>query len=264
MAPQRLPASAITRAEILIVGNEILSGKVADQHTAFLCREFRTLGVDVRRVAVLPDEVDTIAEAVQAAWGRADLIVTTGGVGPTHDDVTLAGVAQGLNRPLVRHPVLAELVREIYGASNTPYVERLADVPEGAVLISAEGMRVPVIAVEKLYIFPGVPEIFRRKFDAIKTRFRSEPFHLRTIYLRVGEEPVAALLYDVAGMFPALALGSYPVLDRPAYRTRLTLESKDAAYLNTAFESLMARLPAGAVVSVDREPPAPEGTGSGG
>ncbi len=253
-ASGRSPTPPIPRAEILIIGNEILSGKVPDEHAAFLCREFRALGVDVRRVVVLPDDVEAIAEAVRTAWDRADLIVTTGGVGPTHDDVTLAGVARGLDRPLARDPGLADLVRQVYGVSDNPHVNRLADVPQGATLLAAHGMRVPVIAVDKVYIFPGVPEIFRRKFHAIKARFRSAPFHLRTIYLRVGEEPIAELLYDVVGAFPDLALGSYPAVDRPEYRTKLTLESKDEAYLNAAFEFIIARLPAGAVVAVDREP----------
>jgi len=252
--PNRSATPATPRAEILIIGNEILSGKVADEHAAFLCREFRSLGVDVRHVAVLPDDVDAIAEAVRIAWDRADLIVTTGGVGPTHDDVTLAGIAKGLRRPLVRHPTLEGLVRDVYGVSGNPHVNRLADVPEGAELLVAEGMRVPVIAVDKLYVFPGVPEVFRRKFHAIKMRFRTEPFHVKVIYLRVGEELVAGLLFDVAREFPDLALGSYPAVDRPAYRTKITLESKDAAYLHSAFAYVMARLPAEAVVEVDREP----------
>lgn len=243
-----------TRAEILIIGNEILTGKVVDEHIPFLCREFRALGVEVRRVLVLPDEVESIADAVRAAWGRADLIVTTGGVGPTHDDVTMAGVAQGLGRPLVRNPRLAELVLEIYGRSDDPYLERLADVPAGATLIAAEGLRVPVIVVEKLYVFPGVPEVLRRKFNAIKSRFQTAPFHLRTIHLGIGEEAIAGILYDAARQFPELSLGSYPVIKRGGYRTRLTLESKDAAYLDTAFQYVMARLPAGSVVAVDREP----------
>jgi molybdenum cofactor synthesis domain-containing protein len=243
-----------TRAEILIIGNEILSGKVPDEHAAFLCRELHNLGVDVRRVVVLPDEVHTIAEAVRAAWDRADLIMTTGGVGPTHDDVTIEGIAEGLGRRLVRHPVLAQLVRDVYGASDDPYVARLADVPEGATLIAAEGLRVPVLAVEKIYVFPGVPEVFRRKFHAIKARFQNAPFHLRTIYLGVGEESVAAVLYDAAARHPDVALGSYPVGTRGAYRVRLTLESKDKTRLEAAFSFVTAHLPVGSVVSIDREP----------
>jgi molybdenum cofactor synthesis domain-containing protein len=243
-----------TRAEILIIGNEILSGKVADEHAAFLCREFRALGVDVRRVVVLPDDVEVIAEAVRAAWARADLIVTTGGVGPTHDDVTIEGIAKGLGRPLVRHPVLFELVKKIYGALDDPYVNRLADVPEGTTLIGAEGLRVPVVAVDKLYVFPGVPEVFQRKFNAIKARFRISPFYLRTIYLGVGEESIASLLYDAAARYPDLALGSYPVVGRTSYRVKLTLESKDPTCLESAFAFLTERLPNGCVVAVDREP----------
>lgn len=240
-----------TRAEIVIIGNEILSGKVADEHSAFLCREFRALGVDVRRVEIIPDEVDAIADAVRAAWERADLIVTTGGVGPTPDDVTIAGVARGLGRPVVRHPELESLVRALYGGQPLKAVERLADVPEGATLVSAPGLRVPVVVVEKLYIFPGVPETLRRKFHAIKSRFREAPFHLKRMYLAVGEEPIASALDDALAQFPALLLGSYPAFDRRDYRVLLTLESKDLRYLTEAHAYLLARLPQGAVVRLD-------------
>lgn len=242
------------RAEILIIGNEILSGKVADEHGVFLCREFRALGVDVRRIVVLPDEIAPIADAVNAAWAAADIVVTTGGVGPTHDDVTLAGIARGLGRPLVRHPALAGLIREIYGAQANQVVERMAEVPEGATLIGGEGLRFPVVLIEKLYVFPGVPEIFRRKFLAVRERFRDAPFHLRRIHLAIGEEPIASTLYEVAAKFPALLLGSYPVVNREDYRVRLTLESKDAGYLDEALAYLMARLPAAAIVPADDEP----------
>jgi molybdopterin-biosynthesis enzyme MoeA-like protein len=142
----------------------------------------------------------------------------------------------------------------VYGVSDDPYVNRLADVPEGATLISAESLRIPVLAVEKIYVFPGVPEVFRRKFHAIKARFQNAPFFLRTIYLGVGEESVAALLYDAAAQHPDVALGSYPVGNRGAYRVRLTLESKDKTRLESAFLFVTDRLPDGSVVAVDREP----------
>jgi len=231
-----------TRAEILIIGNEILSGKIADEHSGFLCREFRALGVDVRRIVVLPDEIEVIAEAIRQAWGRNDLIISTGGIGPTHDDVTIAGVAQGLGRPVVRHPTLESIIRDAYGDQLPDAVWRLAEVPEGAELISATGLRVPVVKVEKLYLFPGVPEIFRRKFEAIKARFQEAPFFLKKIYLAVGEERIVAALERVVKKFPEVLLGSYPVINRPDYQVLLTVESKNAAVLDEAYQDLTANL----------------------
>ncbi|MBI3608834.1 MAG: competence/damage-inducible protein A [Nitrospirae bacterium] len=241
------------RAEILIIGNEILSGKVADEHSGFLSREFRALGVDLRRVVVLPDEVEAIGEAVREAWQRSDLIVTTGGVGPTHDDVTIAGIAHGLGRAVVRHPELEALVKEVYGEHPPSALARLAEIPEGATLLSAAGLRVPVVVVEKLYVFPGVPEVFRRKFNAIKSRFLDTPFYMKKIYLAVGEEPIASILYEVMAKFPAILLGSYPTFTQAEYRVVLTLESKAASYLEAAHADLVARLPQDAIVRRDED-----------
>ena len=237
-----------TRAEILVIGNEILSGKVEDEHSGFLCREFRSLGVDVRRIVILPDEVESIAEAVRQSWGRSDLIVCTGGIGPTHDDVTIAGVAKGLGCPVVRNPDLESIVSKLYDDNPPEAVWRLAEVPEGADLIVADGLRVPVVRVGKLYLFPGVPEIFRRKFDAIKTRFREAPFFLKKIYLMIGEEQIAGTLDDAAKKYPELLLGSYPTVNRPDYRVLLTLESKNAAVVEEAYRDLLSSLPCDAVV----------------
>src|SRR3990170_8611135 len=152
-----------TRAEIVIIGNEILSGKVADEHSAFLCRELRALGVDGRRVEIIPDEVDAIADAVRAAWERADLIVTTGGVGPTHDDVTIAGIARGLGRKVVRDPQLEAIIKKEYGPSVNEASLKLAEVPEGAELLMADGLHFPIVTIANIYIFPGIPRATRRK-----------------------------------------------------------------------------------------------------
>lgn len=239
------------RAEILIIGNEILSGKVADEHSGFLCRELRALGVDVRRVVVLPDEVEAIGDAIRDAWQRSDLIVTTGGVGPTHDDVTIAGIAHGLGRAVVRHPELEALVKEVYGEHPPGALARLAEIPEGASLLSASGLRIPVVVVEKLYVFPGVPEVFRRKFNAIKSRFLDTPFSIKKVYLTVGEEPIVSILHEVIEKFPAILLGSYPTFTQATYRVMLTLESKVPSYLEEAHAYLMARLPQDAIVRRD-------------
>jgi molybdopterin-biosynthesis enzyme MoeA-like protein len=118
----------------------------------------------------------------------------------------------------------------------------MADVPEGARLLGGKGLWFPVIAVENVYIFPGVPEILRKKFDRIKETFRDAPFYLREIYLKADEGQIAATLHDVLAEFPSLLLGSYPYFDNPDYSIKLTLESKDSAYLERAHASLVSQL----------------------
>src|ERR671934_1067664 len=101
-------------AGIILIGNEILSGKIQDANAAYLCRELRALGVDVRRISVIPDDVALIAEEVAVFSRDHDIVFTSGGVGPTHDDVTIEGVARALGVPVVRHPHLVALLERYY------------------------------------------------------------------------------------------------------------------------------------------------------
>jgi molybdenum cofactor synthesis domain-containing protein len=121
-------------AGIVLVGNEILSGKIEDANAVYLCRELRSLGVDVRRISVIPDEVDTIAAEIAAFSRGHDVVFTSGGVGPTHDDVTIEGAARALGVPVVRHPHLVALLQRYYGDRLTEAHLKMAEVPEGAEL----------------------------------------------------------------------------------------------------------------------------------
>lgn len=237
-------------AGIVLVGNEILSGKIEDANATYLCRQLRELGVDVRRIAVIPDEVEVIAAEVRAQAAAHDVVFTSGGVGPTHDDVTIEGVARALGVAVVRHPVLVGLLERHYGDRLGEAHLKMAEVPEGAVLVGSESVRFPTIVMRNVYILPGVPEIFRQKFDAIRERFRDVPFHLRNVFVRIGEGTLAPFLNDLLRDFPALLLGSYPEFSNPEYRVKVTLESRDPAYLEAAAGALLARLPADAVVKV--------------
>ena len=236
-------------AGILLIGNEILSGKITDANAAFLCRELRLLGVDVRRISVIPDEVDLIAHEVAAFSRDFDVVFTSGGVGPTHDDVTMEGVARALGVPIVRHPVLAGLLQRHLGARLTEAHLKMADVPEGAELVG-ENLRFPSVQVKNVYVLPGVPEIFREKFNALRDRFRDEPFHLKNVFVSIGEGILADYLNGLLRDFPVLMLGSYPEFDNPDYRVKVTLESRDRAYVERALEEFLKRLPAGAIVRV--------------
>jgi molybdenum cofactor synthesis domain-containing protein len=237
-------------AGIILIGNEILSGKITDENAAYLCRELRALGVDVRRIACIPDEIGVIAEEVAAFTKSFDLVFTTGGVGPTHDDVTIEGVARAMAVPVVRHPELVALLERYYRGTVTEAALRMAEIPEGAELLTGGSLRFPTILVRNVYVLPGVPEIFRKKFDALRERFRDQPIHLKNVFVRIGEGTLADYLSRLLESFPLLQLGSYPEFSNPEYQVKVTLESRDRGYLEQALGDFLARLPADAVVKV--------------
>ena len=237
-------------AGIILVGNEILSGKIVDANASYLCHELRALGVEVRRITVIPDEVDLIATEVARFGADYDVVFTSGGVGPTHDDVTIEGVARAAGVPVIRHPALVALLRGHYGDALTEAHLKMAEVPDGAELLVDESVRFPTILMRNVYILPGVPEIFRRKFDAIRERFRDQPIFLRNVFVRIGEGTLADHLNALLRDYPELLLGSYPEFSNPEYKVKVTLESRDGAFLEHALAEFLKRLPADCIVRV--------------
>lgn len=238
-------------AGIVLIGNEILSGKITDANAAYLCRELRALGVEVRQVSVIPDEVTLICQEVGEFSKAYDLVFTSGGVGPTHDDVTIEGVARALGVGVVRHPQLVRLLEQYYKGNLNDTRLKMAEVPEGAELVAGDSLVFPAVMVRNVYILPGVPEIFRQKFEAIKERFRDQPYFLASVFVRMGEGILADFLNDLVRAYPSLMLGSYPELFNPEYTVKVTLESKDKAYLDQALADLLGRLPKEAVAKVE-------------
>lgn len=231
-----------TTAAILVIGDEILSGKVEDQNARLLIGELRELGVALRRILVIPDDVETVAAAVRELSAGFDHVFTSGGVGPTHDDVTLLGVALAFNQPIIRHPDLERRLKSHFGENADESKLRMADVPENAELLEMPDWRWPVLACANVYILPGVPELFRKKFLAMRERFRVSPFFARAIYTLEDEFDIAAELRAIAEAHPLVAIGSYPNFSSPDYKVKITLESKDANVLAAAVESLMTAL----------------------
>jgi molybdenum cofactor synthesis domain-containing protein len=238
-------------AAIIIIGNEILSGKIEDTNSHFLASELRALGVDVRRISVIPDVVDIIAEEVAAAASRHDYVFTAGGVGPTHDDVTMEGIAKGFNLKTVTSPAILKVVRERCGADLNEASAKMASVPEGAEVIEIEGLRFPPVVVRNVFIFPGIPEFLRQKFSAIKERFRSEPFLLKKVYINEEECYIAPYLDEVTSEFPDVDVGSYPKVENPEYKVIVTLESTNREAMSKAYDRLMGLLPEKKVVRAE-------------
>ena len=238
-------------AGIIIIGNEVLSGKTQDTNSHFLCQELRALGVEVQRVAVIPDEIELIGKEAASFSRQFDFVFTTGGVGPTHDDVTMAGIARGFGVRVVRHPELERRLRERHGENINEARLRMAEVPEGAELVGEGSLYAAVVKLGNIYIFPGIPKILHERFRVIQEDFRDAPFYLKVVYVKEGEGVIAAILNSLLESFPDLLLGSYPVLDNPDYKVKVTLESKDRDYLNRAFDRLLQTLPQGAVQRIE-------------
>jgi molybdenum cofactor synthesis domain-containing protein len=238
-------------AGIIIIGNEILSGKVHDVNSYYLVSELRGLGVDVRRITVIPDEIDIIGATALEFSEQFDYVFTSGGVGPTHDDVTMAGIANGFGVKLAVHPAIRDVLTARYEHNLTSVVMKMAEIPEGAEVHFKEGMRFPLVSYKNIFIFPGIPEYLKDKFSTIKERFRASAFHLKRLFLNVHESEFAEILNLVVSANPQVRFGSYPIMGEQEYRVIITAESKSADQLNRALDTLINKLPGDIVVKLE-------------
>jgi FAD synthetase len=238
-------------AGIVIIGNEVLSGKTQDINSHFLCAQLRQLGVEVQKISTIPDEIGLIGEEVAGFAARFDYVFTTGGVGPTHDDVTIDGIAHGFGLAVIRHPDIERRMRQRLGTDVNEARLRMANVPDGAELLATEALFAPVVKIRNVFIFPGIPKILQERFHTIKERFRDAPYFLKMVYVKYGEGVIAELMNDLLVKYPTILLGSYPVLDVPEYKVKVTLESKDSSYLNQALRTFLNSLPEGAIHRIE-------------
>jgi len=239
-------------AGIVIIGDEILSGKFVEENAAFLIGELRSLGVDLRRITVIPDVLADIAATVTDASARFDHVFTSGGVGPTHDDITISAIAHGFGVSVARHPELEAKIRAYWKDKLADANLRLADIPAGSELVYGKDQVWPVVCFKNVYILPGVPALFRRKFVDIRDRFRASPVWAARLYVDGEEGELAPQLDAVVAAHPSVKIGSYPRFSEKDFRVLLTLEAATGGEVTAAFEMLRGRL---AAAVVRTEPP---------
>lgn len=229
-------------AGIIIIGDEILSGKIQDYNSFFMAQELWSHGVQLCRISIISDSVEEIAEEVRTYSERFDFVFTSGGIGPTHDDVTIAGVSRGFHVRTVVDPSLREQLEKKRGPLS-PEAMKMAEVPEGAEILNDEMLSFPLIKFRNVFIFPGIPQLLRKKFLAVEKLFDEPLIYLKKVYLNESESEIAPVLNEIVGRYRSVKIGSYPVLDNKEYMVMVTLESCDKTTLHEAMKDLLNGLP---------------------
>jgi len=233
----------MSTAGLIIIGNEILSGKIEDENIGFLCRELYALGVEVRRTLIIPDIVEEIVAEVRMMSEAFDYVLTSGGVGPTHDDLTIESVACAFGRSLEQRQEIVDVLERFHKTPLTESQLKMALLPEGAVLLGDAEVIFPVTMVENVFLFPGIPSLLRRNFEDVRPHISGVQFTLNRVYLNCYESDVAHHLTAVQLSFPEVRIGSYPRTGSEAHRVLLTLESRDAQEVERALTTLLDRIP---------------------
>ncbi len=229
----------MTTACALIIGDEILTGKVQDANSYTLARVLFERGVRLLRIETVSDDIDEIGQTVRKLSGLADYVFTSGGIGPTHDDRTYEAIAKAFDRGLALHaPTLEKLRMDLQqrypDAVLNDARKRMALLPDPCEIIGVERLWVPVVVVENVHILPGVPSLFSYMINGIKQRFRGEVCERIIIYTRKSEGDIAEDLSRVQHAFPSVAIGSYPEYDKATYKVMVTFEGVDVETVHKA------------------------------
>ncbi|XP_034553046.1 FAD synthase [Notolabrus celidotus] len=251
-------------AAILIIGDEILKGHTVDTNSTFLTKALRKLGVSVQRITVIPDVQELIANEVALLSPRYTHLITSGGIGPTHDDVTFESIAMAFKEELHPHPELSRLVEEFFGVvDKNSAAMKLAMVPRSAKLNygtdpqTGQLLRYPLVSVRNVFIFPGIPSLMERAFNGLEHLFASSgtTFHSREVFVDADEAEIAPVLTKLqAGWARKVALGSYPDWLSNYHRVRLVLDSDSQEEVDKARGQLLEELPKGSVVPLVTDP----------
>jgi molybdenum cofactor synthesis domain-containing protein len=227
---------------VLIIGNEILSGRVQDENVAFLAKGLNEVGVRLKEVRVIPDDSGVIVNTVNEVRRAYDYVFTTGGIGPTHDDITSQCIAEAFAVKLILHPEAKRLLEGHYpaGAVNDARM-RMAYVPDGAQLLPNPISRAPGFQIGNVYVMAGVPQIMQATFTELRHRLKGGAKMLsRSVSCSLGEGVLAKGLSELQARYDDLEVGSYPYFRRADFGVTLVIRGTDRARLIAAIEELTA------------------------
>ncbi len=235
---------AAPTAAVLLIGNEILSGRTQDANLNHIARQLAVLGIRLKETRIVTDEEAAIVEALNALRARYTYVFTTGGIGPTHDDITSECVSKAFGRKHVIHPEAYRILAAYYAESGREFNAarlRMAHTPEGADLLENKLSRAPGFKIENVYVMAGIPAVMRAMFEAAVPSLRTGPaVRSRAIATYLPEGEIAKGLGELQGRFESLEIGSYPFVRDGKIGTTLVLRGTDGAALERAADELTA------------------------
>lgn len=233
-------------AALLVIGDEILSGRTEDKNIAQVARWANHQGIRLEEVRVVPDREEAIVAAVNALRAAYDYVITTGGIGPTHDDITVDSVAAAFGVPVMTHPEAKAILEHYYqerGLEITPSRLRMARVPEGAELIGNPTSGAPGIKIDNVHILAGVPDIAAAMLEALDGKLPGgRPVVSVTVRAHAAESDVAALLKRVQDEHPGVSIGSYPFYREGGFGADFVVRSDNEALAKQCAEDLRKQL----------------------
>ena len=230
-----MPASPT--AAVLIIGDEILSGRTQDTNTSYIAKFLGALGIDLKEARVVPDVEDEIVAALNTLRARYTYVFSTGGIGPTHDDITADAVAKAFGVGIDYHPEAMAMLAARYAnpADFNDMRKRMARIPFTASLVKNSASTAPGFQIGNVFVMAGVPMIMRAMLEDIEPRLeRGINVHSQTVQARIGEGKIAAGLQAIQKEFPDLALGSYPFYREDGFGVQLVARGRDAAQVERA------------------------------
>ncbi|MFD2237855.1 competence/damage-inducible protein A [Aureimonas populi] len=243
--PDILPQTAA----MLAIGDELLSGRTKDRNIGHLADVLTLAGIDLKEVRIVADEADAIASAINALRRSYTYVFTSGGIGPTHDDITADAVGQAFGLPVDYHPQAYERLAENYRARKLEFTEarkRMARTPTGAELIDNPVSVAPGFRVENVHVMAGVPSIFQAMLDNVMAGLpHGRAISSETLHCPFGEGEIGGPLADIQKRHPGVAIGSYPKYEGTYFHAEIVLRSRDAAALSAAkadVEEMLAQI----------------------
>ena len=238
--PTKPAAKTPVTAALVVIGNEVLSGRTQDANIQFLAERLNALGIRLAEARVIADSEAVIVAAVNELRARHDYLFTTGGIGPTHDDITSASVAKAFGRPLVRNPEAEAILRAHYRPEDITEARlKMAEMPEDAVLIENPVSRAPGFQVENVFVLPGVPTIMQAMFGGLENRLvGGDPVISRAITVFIPEGEMAAPLGELQAAHQATEIGSYPFVRHGKIGTCLVIRATDAGLVERVADEL--------------------------